>query len=758
MLLPLPSGDPDEAAIADGGVDVEDGLAFDRSRELRMQAEKILSHNSPDVPENVDALSPGEVRRLLHDLRVYQIELEIQNEELRRAQLELEASRAQYFELYNLAPIGYVTLDQRGMIQKANLTASQLLGLERDLLMRQPITRFIAREHQDIYYLQRRDLLGTGGQRSFDLRMVGSCDTWFWAHVEMAVDSAGEAPLYRIVIVDITDRKQAEEMLNKAHLQLEEKVRERTLELEKTNSDLQIQIRERSKVAQELGRSREHYRNMVELLPIAIFSHTEGGIRSANTAAVELMEVATQQDLVGRHLVEFLTSSDDQKMFTQQLQEVLFKRACKSLTMRFVSTSGAAIDVELLLTAFTDQGDPTAQITAYNLTERKKIEEELAKADKLESISILAGGIAHDFNNYLATVLGNITLANVQADNPEQVRRYLQNMEKATHRVKLLSSQLFAFARGGAPLKKTVSLSKLVRSSVEFAVAGSSVRCLFSLPEDLHLVEIDQDQMTQVIYNIVINAMQASPEGGTVRVEGENVTVGDQDQHIPLPLGKYAKISIKDEGPGIPEKYLPRIFDPFFSTKQRGSGLGLATSYSIIKNHGGFIQAESQEGKGTTFSIFLPASTKTSLPDIQENEIIHGTGKVLVVDDEADIREVMGGMLSSLGYETDFAKDGAEAVTVYRKAQEAGHPFDLVVMDLTIPGGMGGKEAVRTLLKVDPDVRAVVSSGYSDEPVMANYMAYGFRGVIRKPYTIAEVSRVVHGVRRTEVRALHKLE
>jgi two-component system, cell cycle sensor histidine kinase and response regulator CckA len=238
------------------------------------------------------------------------------------------------------------------------------------------------------------------------------------------------------------------------------------------------------------------------------------------------------------------------------------------------------------------------------------------------------------------------------------------------------------------------------------------------------------------------------PEGGTIRVAGKNVARGAKrkDRHIPLPAGEYVKILIKDEGPGIPEDLLHKIFDPFFSTKEKGSGLGLATAYSIIANHAGFIQAESQIGKGAIFTIYLPASTRASLPDIIEDDLVYGTGRILVVDDEAGIREVVGGMLAKLGYEVQFAEDGAEAIGLYQQAKKTRQPFDLLVMDLTIPGGMGGKEAIKKLRREDPYVKAVVSSGYSDEPVMANYARYGFQGAIKKPYTINEVSRVVHAV------------
>ncbi len=729
---------------------MERGRCRTNLRELRMSAKEALRGNLPDIPERLDQLSPREAGRLVHELRVYQVELEMQNEDLRSAQLELQESRAQYFELYDLAPIGYVTLDRRGMIEKANLTAAQLLGLQRRQLIQRPLTRFIAREDQDRYYLHRKALLEGRGEKACELKMTREDDSQFWARLEMAgaPDEGADAPPFRVVITDITERKEAEEMLNKAQLELEKQVRDRTRELAKANEALQVQINERNRVALALKKSNEHYQEMIGALPMSIIGHTGEGIVFANDASARLMEIATPEDLIGRDLVEFITS-EDREIFTQQFREALHERqGQEALTTKLVSMTGTTVDVELSFTALTYQEQPAVQVTAYNLTRRKRIEDELIKMDRLESISILAGGIAHDFNNYLATVLGNITLAMMNDDDPIVVNRHLENIELATHRVKLLTNQLFTFAKGGAPLKRTVSLHDLISDSIQFAVAGSNVQCRSSLPEDLYLAEVDEGQITQVVCNIIINATQAMPTGGTIEVQGENVTLQGEDEngHIPLPDGNYSRVSITDEGPGIPENLLRRIFDPFFSTKEQGKGLGLATSYSIIRSHGGYIHAESPRGQGATFSIYLPASTETSLPDTEDHEIIHGTGRILIVDDEASLRDVMAGMLCSLGYQVHKAKDGEEAVAAYTDAEEAGRPFDLVVMDLTIPGGMGGREAVQVLRKIDPTVKVIVSSGYSDEPVMANYTEYGFEGVIRKPYTIYEVSRVVHQV------------
>ncbi len=311
--------------------------------------------------------------------------------------------------------------------------------------------------------------------------------------------------------------------------------------------------------------------------------------------------------------------------------------------------------------------------------------------------------------------------------------------ERASVKAKDLTQQLLTFSKGGAPVKKTTALTGLLRDSASFSLRGSNVRCKLSIPDDLWHVEVDEGQINQVINNLIINADQAMPEGGTIRVMAENITLSDQ-YVLPLKSGNYIKISIEDQGVGIPKEHLSKIFAPYFSTKNEGSGLGLAISFSIIKNHDGYISVASQLGIGTTFYIYLPASQKEILiiQDDEESPIV-GKGRVLIMDDEDSVRDVAGEMLKSIGYEVEFARDGDEAIELYKKAKELGQPFDAVILDLTVPGGMGGKEAVRKLIELDPKVKAVVSSGYSTDPVMADFRQYGFKSIVAKPYMVKEL-------------------
>jgi PAS domain S-box-containing protein len=380
------------------------------------------------------------------------------------------------------------------------------------------------------------------------------------------------------------------------------------------------------------------------------------------------------------------------------------------------------------------------------IAERKRIEEDLIRAQKLESLSLLAGGIAHDFNNLLASVMGNISLTMMDFPHESATYQQLASAERAALRARELTLQLLTFSKGGAPVKTYSSIEQVIRDTADFSLRGSKVRLEFSFPEDLWPVEVDQGQMAQVINNLIINADQAMPEGGAITITGENVVLGPYDV-LPLDEGNYVRITVRDRGIGIPREYLTKIFDPYFTTKQKGSGLGLAITYSIIRKHEGYISVESQVGEGTTFRIILPAaSERRTTSRHREATLVAGTGRILVMDDETDVRKTTGDILTRLGYTVTFAEEGAQAIDLYRRAMEAGTPFDLTIMDLTVPGGMGGKDAVKKLLEIDPRARVIVSSGYSKDPVMAEYGNYGFRGVVAKPFRVKELSETVHRV------------
>ena len=379
-------------------------------------------------------------------------------------------------------------------------------------------------------------------------------------------------------------------------------------------------------------------------------------------------------------------------------------------------------------------------IIARDITKQELYEAEIRKTEKLESIGILAGGIAHDFNNFLTAIVYSIGFAKLNSKSDTKVFQVLTDAEKAIFQAKNLTRHLLTFSEGGEPVKKITSVHDLIKDAVNFSLMGSNVKCKFSVLEELWNAVIDEGQINQVINNFVFNAKDAMPKGGILKVIAENSVI-DENCDFPIKKGNYIKISIKDQGTGIPEDILEKIYDPFFTTKEKGTGLGLASTYSIIKKHNGYITVDSKINVGTEFSIYLPASLEKIAPpkEITEKPFA-GKEKILLMDDDEIILDLATETLSLFGYTVECAKDGKEAIEKYIIAKDAGKSFDFVILDLTIPGGMGGKEATQELLKIDPEVCAIVSSGYSNDTIMANYKKFGFKGVIAKPYKIEELT------------------
>ena len=378
-------------------------------------------------------------------------------------------------------------------------------------------------------------------------------------------------------------------------------------------------------------------------------------------------------------------------------------------------------------------------------SEERRVEQERQRVQKLESVGILAGGIAHDFN-LLTAIVGNVSYAKILLPPQDEARERLDEAEKASWRAKDLTQQLLTFSRGGAPVTRPTELVPLVEDSVAFALRGTNIRGRVSAPDDLWTVTVDPGQMNQVFNNLVINAGQAMPEGGTAVVTLENVTLPGGHPSL-LPEGPYVRTSVRDEGVGISREHLDKVFDPYFTTKHRGSGLGLAVSYSIVKSHAGALIADSELGRGATFSVYLPATDARPLASEDAGAVVvAGQGKILVMDDEESIRSLVSQLLAKLGYEVATAPDGATAVELFRNAAEGGRAFDAVLLDLTVPGEMGGLEALTLMKGIDPSVKGIVSSGYSNDPVIAEHRRHGFRRAVAKPFNIEELSRTVREV------------
>jgi PAS domain S-box-containing protein len=468
-----------------------------------------------------------------------------------------------------------------------------------------------------------------------------------------------------------------------------------------------------------------------------------------NKAALRLLGYR-ECELVDKEVTGiFERGTYDSRLFREtRLEELERSGFFADIGAVFVTKNGARVPVSVSESLLRNRkGRPIGVVLfARDLSERRKLETEVMRAQKLDSLSKLARGVAHDFNNILTAVLGNVSLARSKVDRSSELQGMLRSAEKAALLAKGLSRQLLTFTRGGDPIKEPVSIGKLVRDTVEFTLRGAEVRCDCRVPDDLHWADVDREQMSQVLANIVINAKQAMLKGGTLSVRCRNVTLAADQVPNVLP-GPAIEIAVQDTGTGIPRENIDKVFDPFFTTKSQGSGLGLAVSQSVVRKHGGLIVCESIEGVGSTFRIFLPAVDKAGIPeDTGTFRVDRASARVLVMDDDELVRLTFESVLAELGYSLETAVEGGEALDKYAQAKEAGRPFDVVIMDLVIPGGMGGKDAIARLRERDPDVIAVVTSGYCDDPVMANYREYGFAGVLPKPFKIDEVAAVLEQV------------
>jgi len=545
---------------------------------LRRQAEARLRER----PAKTGGLgSEADTQRLVHELEVHQIELEMQNEELRIARAEVESGLEKYSDLYHFAPVGYLSLDREGTILEANFAFASLLGTERSRLLDRRLGLFVAAADRPALNEFLAQVFASKARVSRELVLLREGKTPVEARIEAVVASSGEG--CRATVTDITERKRAEN--------------------------------------------------------------------------------------------DRLTLS------------------------------------------------------------------------KLESTGILAGGIAHDFNNLLTVILLDLELARALVSPGGELAQLLDDAKRAAMTSHGLTQQLTRFARGGTPLRVPTRLNGLIQDSVRPALSGSRVRCEYLLADDLWLVELDAGQIGQVFQNLVLNAREAMPDGGVITVRAENVSVGSGSGSS-LPPGDYVRVSIADQGPGIARPVLPRIFDPYFSTKERGNqkgmGLGLTICHTVMQRHEGAIAVDSELGVGTVFLLHFPASRKL-LPPVGEPApaSLPRPGKILVMDDEEGVRSLLGRLLQSMGHEVELVEDGRRAIEAYGRAKKQGCPFDAVILDLSVGGGIGGQEAIQPLREIDPAVKAIVISGYASDPVLLEPERYGFKGSLAKPFGSARLRNVL---------------
>jgi len=576
---------------------------------------------------------------------------------------------------------------------------------------------------------------------------------WLDNYLYPVLDSLGNVAGLAIYSKDVTDLKQKEVELKKYRLHLEELVAERTQELEKANQNLLKEIRERKNAEKALRDQKE--RLAVTLKSIGegvIVTDIDGRVTLSNHVAGQLSQFSIE-DMEGLPIDRVLPLGREEKSRKKKISLVDSMKENRVLDLGgdifLYREKGEEILLGCSLAPIMDKNEVVGYIFVFrDITEARRIEEELQRQRRIESIGVLAGGIAHDFNNLLMAIMGNISI--IKTGTSQESRDYsrLTSCENAIQRAKNLTHQLLTFSKGGAPVKKVMSLDVFLKDTIEFTLSGSSIMGFFDLPGDLWAVEIDEGQFSQVINNLVINSMQAMKDGGDLRVKVENFEL--KERKFSLKMGKYLRITLSDGGEGIAPEHINKVFDPYFTTKETGSGLGLAMVYSIIKKHNGHIEVESTPGRGTSFYIYIPVSKKSPASPAKKKEELQSniSGRVLFMDDEEMIREVGQEMFESFGYGVDLVSEGEEAVELYTKRIEEGNPYDLVVLDLTIPGGLGGKETMKLLKNIDPQVKAIVSSGYSNDTIMANYMRYGFKAVLEKPFKIEELQEVLEKLKK----------
>ncbi|WP_353894415.1 response regulator [Proteinivorax hydrogeniformans] len=506
-------------------------------------------------------------------------------------------------------------------------------------------------------------------------------------------------------------------------------------------------LRKKVKIREDLYKKKEHLDVTLRSIQEGVMSTDPyGRVMTLNKTGENILEI-DKEKVAGKRIWEVLSIFYPNCKKPINLFTIHRGKGITSLNkqrhFKLKTLSGKTRNIVLKCSKLLNENGEQSQgyVVAFaDITDQIKLEKEIMKNKKLESLGVLAGGLAHDFNNLLTIIKGNLSLASQGKPKTEHIKE----TEKALDTAQGLTYQLLTFSKGGSPVKETATLKELIVESASFILRGSSIKCVFDLNENICPVEIDRGQINAVLNNLLINAIQSMDNGGTIKITGNNTEI-TEESFIPLAEGKYVKISVIDEGVGISKEDLEKVFDPFFTTKKEGSGLGLPSSFSIIKNHGGHMIAESELGIGTTMSFYLPVTTKNLVGGVQklpfEEEDITSTmtGRVLVMDDEPQIRRILEIILTNRGFDVEVVENGEQAVQEIASCTDNEDTYDLVIMDLTVRGAMGGKQAIEKIKKIDPTIKAIVSSGYSNDPVMARFKDYGFDGYVIKPFNADEV-------------------
>jgi len=791
---------------------------------LKRQAQELMSKN----PAAIKKIPPADIKHLIEDLQVHQIELEMQNEELRRLQQDLEKTRDKYSDLYDFSPISYFTVNERGTIVEANLTAAAMVGVERGLLIGRPFPDFIVRDDQDVFYHHRRKLYETQAKQTCELRIRGKQGSEFYALLEsIAVpEDKKSGNLIRTAVTDIDARRQAEDALQKSEKRYrglvetmheglgvadqnyrftyvnerfcemlgylrDEMIGRRLIDFvhddakaymkdqmtrrrqgEEKRFELVWRTKDGGKVhtlaaprgfydennrftgsmgiltditflketEEALRLSEEKYRLLVENANDAIFIVQEGQIKFANQKAEQMGGIlGVELDRVP--FAQYIHPDDRGMVLARHERRLKGEKLLNTYSFRLVGQDDQVMWVDLNAVQINWKGKPATLNFLRDITRQRKLEKQLQLSQKMEAMGTLAGGIAHDFNNLLMGIQGRTSLMLLETDPIHLNFEHLKEIESYITRATKLTKQLLGFARGGKYEVKPTNLNDLIeKSSQMFGRTKKEITIYKKYHEQIWTVDVDQSQIDQVLLNIFVNAWQAMPAGGNLYIQTKNEILDENFAGAyGVRPGKYAAISITDTGIGMDEKTLKRVFDPFFTTKEkeRGTGLGLASAYGIIKNHGGIIMAESAGGQGASFHIYLPASEKAVIDEVQDNQnILRGSGTILLVDDEEMIVDVGVQVLKKLGYEVLTARHGREAVEVYRQNWQK---ITMVILDLIMPE-MGGGETYDRLKEINPQVKALLSSGYSLDGQASEILKRGCDGFIQKPFGLRELS------------------
>jgi PAS domain S-box-containing protein len=682
-----------------------DNYRFQEVIELRKQAEIIATQKFPRLQENPAVPSLEETRRMLHELQVHQIELEMQNVELRRAQVELDATRARYFDLYDLAPVGYVTISEKGLILEANLTAATLLSVARGKLIRQPFSSFIIPEGQDAYYLHRKQCLESGEPKACELRMVKKDGSKFWAGLEMTTTlDTNSAPVCRIVMIDNTERKRIEE----ARKQSDEK-----------------------------------YRSMMEAMDDAAYiCSPDFRIEYQNAAMIKRIG----RDASGERCYTEIHGQEEKCPWCIH-EKVMRGEFVKTDVTN--SKSGKSYSVSNSPIYHPD-GTISKLSIFRDVTEIKNMAAQLAKAQRMEAIGALAGGIAHDFNNILYPIIGfsEILMEDLRAGSPDH--EHVGVIYEAAKRAGALVKQILSFSRQIKHEKQPMRIQHILKEVLNLtrSTIPSNIEISQSIQSDCSLVMADPAQLHQIAMNLITNAFHAvESSGGSIFVQlKESVLAGKEWAGVTLEPGKYAVLTVSDTGHGIDPEVMEKIFEPYFTTKEvgKGTGLGLSVVNGIVLDHGGEIRVYSEEGKGATFSVYLPAiDTRTETLSAEEAMTYEtGVENILLVDDEEPIVQIEKQMLDRLGYHVEAYSSSIEALKVFR-ANPGG--FDLVITDMTMPYMTGDKLAGK-LRSIKPGVPIIICTGFSTKINDKKSKLIGIDGYLPKPVLKSEMAKMIRRV------------